>query len=77
MENLDRITETLEGYLVKDLRYNKRDNILIGMVLDPVCGRPSLREGYVTVCWNLRGRVIDRYGGTNRRDLEIDIKKTH
>ena len=74
MENLDKITETLGGYPIIDLRHNKRDNLFVGRVKDPICGRPDLHNGYITVLWNLRGKVIERYGGNKRSDLFIDIK---
>jgi|688.fasta_scaffold150702_2 hypothetical protein len=76
MENLDRITETMGGYLVKNLRYKKVDNLIVGMVLDPIWGRDSLHNGFVNICWNKRGKVDKRYGGSSRQDLELDIKKT-
>lgn len=73
MENLDKITETLGGYPIKDLRYNKRDNHFVGRVQDPICGRPTLHDGYIAICWNIRGKVFERYGGKTRNDLEIDV----
>jgi len=42
MENLDKITETLGGYPIIDLRYNKRDNLFVGRVQDPICGNVKL-----------------------------------
>jgi len=73
MENLNKITETLGGYPIKDLRYNQRDNVFVGRVQDPICGRPTLHEGYVVVVWRKNGKVEPRYG-KDRTDLEIDIK---
>jgi hypothetical protein len=72
MEELIKdITHTVGGYPIKDLRYNKRDNLFIGRVLDPVCGNTKLHNGFVTVCWRKNGKVDNRYGGSKRSDLEI------
>lgn len=73
MENLDKITETLGGYPIIDFRYNKRDNLFIGRVQDPICGRPELHDGHVVVVWRTNGKVEPRYG-KGRTDLEIDVK---
>lgn len=73
MENLDKITETKSGYPIKDLRFKKMDNLIVGLVQDPVCGKSNLHDGYISCVWNNRGKVIDRYGGKKRTDLEIDI----
>jgi hypothetical protein len=73
MENLDKMIETLGGYPIKYFTYNKRDNIFTGRVQDPICGRPELHDGYVTVCWRTNGKVEPRYG-KGREDLEINVK---
>lgn len=73
MENLDKITETLGGYPIKDLRYKERDNLFVGLVQDPICGKPNLHNGYITVCWRKNGKVEPRYG-KGRDDLEINVK---
>jgi hypothetical protein len=73
MENLDKITQTLGGYPIKDFRYNHRDNVFVGRVQDPICGRPNLHEGFVVVVWRTNGKVEPRYG-KGRTDLEIDVK---
>jgi len=71
--NLDKITHTKNGYPVKGLRFKKLDNIYVGFVQDPIWGKPTLNDGYVTCVWNKKGKVIERYGGKKRTDLEIDI----
>lgn len=73
MENLNKITHTIGGYPIKDIRYKKMDNLIVGLVQDPVCGRPELHNGFITVVWRKNGTVEPRYG-KNRTDLEIDIK---
>jgi hypothetical protein len=73
-EILEQITETIEGYPVKELAWLKRDNVIRGRVKDPVTGRDSLHDGYVTILWNNKGKVINRYGGSKRSDLSIEIK---
>lgn len=75
MENLDKITQTKGGYPIKDLRYKKMDNLIVGLVQDPICGNPNLRDGYVTCVWRRNGKVEPRYG-KGRDDLEIDITLT-
>jgi hypothetical protein len=73
MKNIDKITQTLGGYPIKDLRYKERDNLFVGLVEDPICGKPNLHNGYVVVVWRRNGKVEPRYG-SGRTDLEIDVK---
>ena len=73
MKNIDKITQTLGGYPIKDLRYKERDNLFVGLVEDPISGKPSLHNGYVVVVWRRNGKVEPRYG-SGRTDLEIDVK---
>lgn len=66
MNNLDKITQTVEGYPVKDLRWLPVDNIIVGLVKCPVWGRENLHGGYVTCKW--------RRSGTNIKDkTRIDL----
>ena len=55
-EILKNITETMGNYPVKDLRWLPTDNIIVGMVEDPIWGKPTLHEGYVTCKWRSNGR---------------------
>ena len=48
------------------------DNLIVGLVQDPVCGRPDLHNGFIVVVWRRNGKVEPRYG-KGRDDLEIDI----
>ena len=71
--DIENITQTVEGYPVKDLSYKPVDNIITGRVQCPVTGKPSLHDGYVTCVWNYKGSPLDRYGGKDRRDLALDF----
>jgi hypothetical protein len=75
MENLNKITHTKGGYPIKDIRFKKMDNLIVGLVQDPVCGNPNLHDGYISCVWRRNGKVEPRYG-KGRDDLEIDIKLT-
>ena len=50
-EQINTIKETIEGYLVKDLKWNQLDNILVGLVKCPIIGRDNLHDGYVVCQW--------------------------
>lgn len=72
-EILDKITETVEGYSVKNLSYKKNDRIITGQVKDPVNLFPHLHDGYVSVVYNVNGYPIKINKG--RKDLIIKIPK--
>ena len=74
-EKLELITQTLEGYPVKDLRYKKADNIIVGFVRDIVCGQAN-KDYYVVSTWRLNGTLTPKYGGSTRKDLYLDLSKT-
>ena len=65
------ITQTVEGYPVKNLKFNQLDNIIVGQVKCPVIGRPELHDGYVTLTWRRNGTCIKV---KDRPDLKLDIK---
>lgn len=70
------ITETVEGYHVKDLVYKKVDNIIRGFVKCPVVGRPTRNDGYIVVTWRVsNGTLTDFYGGKTRPDLYLKINR--
>lgn len=54
-ELLEKITETVEGYPVKNLTYKKVDNIIVGQVKDPYTLFPDLHGGWETCVWNKSG----------------------
>jgi hypothetical protein len=70
-EFLEQITTTIEGYEVKELRYKKLDNLIVGRVKCPVIGNPALHNGFVVCCWRPNGTLHPRYGGTTRPDLYL------
>jgi len=71
MENLNKITQTVEGYPVKDLRWLPVDNIIIGLVKCPIWGKPTLHDGYVSCKWRKNGlNVRDK----ERKDLTLKIE---
>ncbi len=63
LEVLQAITHTVEGYEVKDLVWKPLDNIIRGMVKDPVRGRETLHNGFVVVTWKKNGSLTQNYGG--------------
>jgi hypothetical protein len=68
-EIIKDITETVEGYPVKNLKWNSLDNIIVGMVKCPVIGRINLHEGYIVCQWRKNGTATNRYKG--REDLKL------
>ena len=65
------ITKTVDGYLVKDLRYLTLDNIIVGLVKDPIYGNPHLRDGYISAQWNRYGKPIKLNKG--RKELILNL----
>lgn len=53
--NFEDIVKTIDGTLVKDLRWIEVDQIIVGLVKDPLLGKASLRDGYVSCVWNKHG----------------------
>jgi|AntAceMinimDraft_18_1070375.scaffolds.fasta_scaffold104670_4 hypothetical protein len=72
MRNLELITETVEGYEVKELRYKKMDNILVGLVKCPICGRENFNDGFVSGQWRTNGSPINSID--RRADLKLKIE---
>ncbi len=70
---LDTITQTVEGYEVKDLVWKKTDNIIRGLVKCPVVGRESFNNGFIAVTWRKNGSLTQSYGGSERPDLYLKI----
>ena len=71
IEILNTITQTVEGYPVKNIKFNQLDNIIVGQVLCPIIGKPNLHEGYITLTWRRNGLCIKE---KNRPDLKLEIK---
>jgi len=73
-ELLPTITQTVEGYPVKDLRFLPLDNIIVGLVKDPMYGKPELREGYIAVQWNKYGKPIKLNKGRDELILKLNYE---
>ena len=68
------ITETITGYLVKDLKWNARDNIYVGLVKCPILGSNKLHEGYICCQWKRNGLPTNRFKGKKDLTLKIEDK---
>lgn len=73
-EYLNTITQTVTNIPVKDLRWLKVDNIIVGLVKDPVWGKETLRDGYISGQWTRKGVPTNKIRG--REDLKLDIDLT-
>lgn len=72
MQNVaDKIAKTKEGYPVKNLKWNERDSIFVGLVKDPVYGRADLFGGFICVQWNRQGKPLKVNKG--RKELILDL----
>lgn len=71
-EELSLITETTSGYPVKDLRWLPIDNIIVGLVKDPILGKANLHDGYISGAWRKNGSPTNRIKGCE--DLTLKIK---
>ena len=74
-EELNKITETVEGYEVKNLRFLKVDNIITGLVKDPLFGRPNLHGGFVSGQWHTTGIPTNSIKGRKELKLNLEIPK--
>jgi hypothetical protein len=72
-QDLAEITETIEGYHVKDLRWLSRDNIIVGLVKCPYLGVPNLFEGYTSGMWKRNGIPTNKIRG--HEHLTLKMKK--
>ena len=72
-EIIKNITQTIEGYPVKDLRWLPIDNIIVGLVKDPILSNPKLNKGYSACTWKRNGKPTYKYGGGNRTDLILNM----
>lgn len=71
MNNLNNITQTVEGYPVKDLRWLPVDNIIVGLVKCPIWGNDNLHGGYVSCKWRKNGACIK---DKERKDLYLKME---
>jgi hypothetical protein len=72
-EDLNKITKTVEGYLVKDLRWLQRDNIIVGLVKCPFLGRATYNEGFITCAWRKNGFTTNKLKGREDLNLKINL----
>ena len=70
MDYINDITETIEGYPVKNLRWNQLENMIVGQVKDPIFGNPKLHDGYVTSKWRKNGSCLRE---KNRPEMKLKI----
>lgn len=68
---LETIEQTSGGYKLKNLRFIKLDNIIVGQVLCPTFGKPNLYDGYCTIQWNTSGIPIKKYKGMSEYSITI------
>ncbi len=70
-EYLNTIKATVSQFEVKNLRWLPVDNIIVGLVKDPIWGRETLHDGFISGQWNRKGVPTNRIKG--REDLRLDI----
>lgn len=58
---------------MRNLKWNKLDNIIVGQVKDPIMGDERRLDGYVVVTWRRNGTLTLKYGGNKRPDLYLDM----
>lgn len=71
-EELKQITETIEGYSVKDLRWLSKDNIIVGLVKCPYLGKPNLFNGYTSGMWKRNGIPTNKIKGHDHLTLKMN-----
>lgn len=72
-EDLNKITETIEGYPVKALRWLKRDNIIVGLVKCPFVGKANINEGFISCAWRKNGFTTNKMKGREDLNLQINL----
>lgn len=70
-DKLKIITVTTGNFEVKDLKYNQRDNIIVGLVKDTEYGNPLLRDGWICVQWTRQGKPLKLNKGRIELNLSI------
>jgi hypothetical protein len=70
-ELLNKVTQTIDGHEVRNLRWIALDNIIVGQVKDPVFGKPSLHDGFCSCQWNRHGFPLKSNKGRNELKLNI------
>jgi len=72
-ERIQDITHTVDGYEVKHLTWLPMDNVIRGLVKDPIRGKATLHDGFIVCTWRKNGKLTAKYGGSDRNDLDIHI----
>ena len=70
-EELLKIKETVDGQPVKDLRWLPTDNVITGLVKDPILGKPHINDGFVSGMWRSSGIATNRIKGRSELNLKI------
>jgi hypothetical protein len=70
-EDLNKITHTIEGDEVKNLKWKALDNIIVGLVKCPILGKPNLHDGFISGMWKANGQPTNKIKG--REDLRLKI----
>lgn len=73
-EDLDSVTETVGNIKVKDLRWLKQDNIIVGLVQDPILGKAEINDGYIGGQWRRNGVTTNRLKDRPELNLQIDLE---
>jgi len=71
-EIIKNITETIEGYPVRNLKWNQLDNIIVGQVKDPTIGNPKILDGYITCQWRRNGKPTNKFKGCEELTLKMN-----
>jgi len=72
---IDKVTETITGYPVKNLTYHgKLRKYIGGLVKDPLRKGTVINEGYSGVSWDIKGKCITTHHKTNKVRSDLDIK---
>lgn len=74
-EYLNTITETTTGFEVKGLRWLPVDNIIVGLVKDPIWGGETLHEGFISGQWTRKGVPTNRIKGREDLRINVDVQK--
>jgi len=70
-EQLSKITHTVSGYPVKNLRWRQTDNIITGLVKDPYPVNPNLHDGFISGQWRSSGTPTNTIKGRDEFNLEM------
>ena len=73
MDNLANIKKTIGGFEVKNLRYIKQDNVIVGQVKDPSTLTPNLHGGFISCTWTRQGKPLKI--NKDRPELNLVIPK--